>query len=304
LEGDGWEIRNYSSRAAALPAMARYLLACDLAFTWGGRVTLGKFLAAARWLGKQNVVILWCGSDTLEARADFRKGRVEKWIASRTHWAGAPWLAEEVRQMGLPCEYVPVTWVRAVSNVPPLPAKFSVLAYLPDAARVNLYGIDHVLELARQLPDVQFTVVGLQPGQRLPAPDNVSVHGWAPSLVPYYLNATVLWRPVRHDGLSFTALEALGHGRHVLWSYPFGGSIVAPDAAAARVEIERLRDLHESGNLDVNHAGARFVAENFAPEKIREGILGRWQRIIGVATLPAAEPSAQAGERSLRSQER
>jgi hypothetical protein len=70
------------------------------------------------------------------------------------------------------------------------------------------------------------------------------------------------------------------------------------------VEIERLRDLHESGNLDVNHAGARFVAENFAPEKIREGILGRWQRIIGVATLPAAEPSAQAGERSLRSQER
>lgn len=281
LASPGWEFRHYDpNRISELLPSAAYLQRCDLAYSWGGRLTLGKFLSVAKILRKANLVMFWCGSDTLDARPDFEAGRTDPWIAEKIHWAGSPWLADEVRAMGLPCEYVPSTWVDVPAEIPPMPKKFSVLAHLPSATRVELYGIDHVFEVARRMPDVEFNVVGILPGEILTGPANVKIHGRVPSMNPFFREASVVWRPARHDGLSFVALEALGHGRHVLWSYPFPETTVAKDATAGYVEIQRLYDLHQQGNLEVNHAGADYIASNFTPEKIRDGILGRWKRII------------------------
>lgn len=281
LAAPGWEFRHFDPNLAAelLPAAA-YLQRCDLAYAWGGRLTLGKFLSIARILRKKKLITFWCGSDTLSARADYEAGRVDSWIAEKIHWAGSPWLADEVRAMGLQCEYVPSTWVDVPHSLPPLPQSFSVLAHLPSATRVALYGIDHVCEVAKRLPAVQFHIVGILPGERLKTPDNVRVHGRAPSMDPFLREASVVWRPARHDGLSFVALEALGYGRHVLWSYPFAASTVAKDATAGYAEIQRLHDLHMQGKLGLNHAGADYIASNFTPAKIRDGILSRWKRII------------------------
>jgi hypothetical protein len=251
-----------------------------LAYCWGGRLTLGKFLRAARLLHKNKLIMFWCGSDTLEAHKDFQKGRVDPWIAERTHWAGSPWLVDEVRAMGLVCEYVPTTWVETPATIQPMPKQFSVVAHLSSAARVELYGIDHLFEAARRLPHIQFHVVGILPGETLRAPANVTVHGRVPSMIPLIEQASVLWRPARHDGLSFVALEALGHGRHVLWSYPFTGSVVAKDATSGYEEIQRLHQLHMEGQLQINQRGADYVATHFSPAVIREGILSRWKRIL------------------------
>ena len=284
LANPGWEFRHFDPNrlSALLPAFA-YLQRCDLAYCWGGRLTLGKFLSAARLFQKQKLVMFWCGSDTLEGRKDFEAGRVDPWIAERTHWAGSPWLAEEVRTMGLHCEYVPSTWVSVPGRLPPMPEKFSVLAHLSSAKRVALYGIDHLFEVARRMPAVQFHVVGILPGETLSAPDNVTVHGRVPSMTPFFQQTSVLWRPARHDGLSFVALEALGYGRHVLWSYPFTGSVVAKDATSGYIEIQRLNDLHLQGKLQVNRAGADHIATYFSPTIIRDGILSRWKRIVECA---------------------
>jgi glycosyltransferase involved in cell wall biosynthesis len=241
---------------------------------------MGKFLSVARLLRKEKVVMFWCGSDTLGARKEFDAGRVDAWAAERVHWAGSPWLAEEVRSMGLQCEYVPSTWVHAPETLPPMPETFAVLAHLSSAARVELYGIDHLFEVARRMPDVQFHVVGLLPGEKLNSPRNVTVHGRVPSLVPFFHQCSVLWRPARHDGLSFVALEALGYGRHVLWSYPFPECTIAKDAVSGYQEIQRLYDQHRQGKLRVNHAGAAHIASHFTPTVIRQGIVSRWKHII------------------------
>ncbi len=280
LNSPGWEFRHFDPNRLTelLPAVA-YLQKCDLSYCWGGRVTLGKFLAASRLLQKKNLVMFWCGSDTLSARKDYEAGRVHPWIAERIHWAGSPWLAEEVRAMGLQCEYVPTTWVDIPYVLPPMPEKFSVLAHLSSAARVELYGIDHLFEVARRMPTVEFHVVGILPGETLSAPDNVTVHGRVPSLVPFYQRTSVLWRPARHDGLSFVALEALGYGRHVLWSYPFTGATIAKDAASGYLEIQRLHDLHLQGQLPINRLGAAHIAAHFEPSVIRNSLLSRWKRI-------------------------
>jgi hypothetical protein len=276
-----WEFRHYDpNRLSELIPAAAYLQRCDLAYSWGGRLTLGKFLSVAKLLQKKKLIMFWCGSDTLEARKDYDAGRCDPWVADKIHWAGSPWLADEVRAMGLPCEYVPSTWVEIPAILPPMPRKFSVLAHLPSATRVELYGIDHVFEVARRMPTVDFRVVGILPGETLRGPDNVTIHGRVPSMNPFFENASVVWRPTRHDGLSFVALEALGHGRHVLWSYPFTGSTVAANATSGYQQIQRLQDLHARGELQINQTGADYIAANFTSAKIREGILSRWKRII------------------------
>jgi len=252
-----------------------------LAFSWTGRITMGKFLSMSRLLRKEKVVLFWCGSDVLFAQNEYAQRRfVEPWIAERVHWAGAPWLAGEVRAMGLQCEYVPITWVRPVVQLSPFPQKFSVLCYAPNTDRLELYGIDQVLEVAQAMPAVTFTLVGLLPGQKLTVPDNVKLYRWTEDMTPFYRGATVLWRPTRHDGMSFMALEALAHGRHVIWSYPSPGIIQSREASTARIELQRLLDLHRDGRLAFNHAGVDFVAKSFSPDVIRNGMLAGWRKIV------------------------
>src|SRR5262249_49925263 len=106
------------------------------------------------------------------------------------------------------------------------------------------------------------------------------VHGWIADMAPLYQQATVIWRPTRHDGMSFMALEALAHGRHVIWSYPTPGVIQCRDAASARTELERLLELHRTGRLERNHLGAEYVAKHFSSAVIRDGMLAGWQKII------------------------
>jgi hypothetical protein len=290
LETPGWEFRHFDPNRlrSHLPATL-YLQRCDLAYCWGGRLSMGRFLAVAKLLQKKNVIQFWCGSDTLSARREYDAGRVDPWVAETIHWAGAPWLADEIRAMGFSCEFVPSTWVQPPELLPPMPKKFSVLAHLPSASRVELYGIDHLFEVARRLPKIDFHVVGILPGETLPAPRNVTVHGRYPSMYPFFQECSVFWRPARHDGLAFVSLEALAHGRHVLWSYPFTGCTLAADARSGYQEIQRLYDLHCRGELSVNQLGAEYIHKNFRPSVIRDGILARWQRIIeSSASDPAA----------------
>ena len=282
LQSEGWDIRSYASSGLKhLLAKTYYLKRCDLAFSWVGRITMGKFVTIARALQKKRMVMFWCGSDVLEARKQFEsRGVVESWIAEKVHWAGAPWLAEEVRAMGLSCEYVPATWVRPVEALRELPTQFSVLAYTPSARKQSLYGIDQVIEVARSMPEVHFTIAGLPAGEKLDVPKNVKQQQWVSQMSDLYDNSTVIWRPTSHDGLSFMALEALAHGRHLIWTYPFKGGVQANTASEAHIALQHLYKLHCSGQLKTNRSGAEFVSRNFSPGKIRDGILTRWQKIV------------------------
>src|SRR5271165_2077547 len=215
-----WDVRHCSYSPVGLATLVNDLRRCDLAYTWGGRVTFGKFLWAARSLGKNNIVLLWCGSDVLFAQQQLATKKIEPWIAAKIHWAVSPNLADEVRALGLRCEYVQASFVDPVADPKPLPVKFSVLAYLPTLAKGTLYGLDQMLEVARTLPKVQFNLVGVAEGHVPGAPPNLTVSPRVP-MAPAIESATVIWRPVQHDGgISFMVLEALAQGRHVLYSYP------------------------------------------------------------------------------------
>jgi hypothetical protein len=293
LECEGWDVRYHSRQTASgLVLLANDLRRCDLAYTWGGRVSLGKFLGAAKYLGKQKLVMLWSGSDVFFGQEETAAGKMNPWIAKKIHWAVSPWIAEEVRALGLQCDYVQVSFVEPVKEIVPLPAMFSVLVYVPDREKAKLYGWDQIVEVANALRSVEFHVVGLREGEQLEAPPNVKLHGWARDMKPHLERATVLWRPVEHDGLSFMVLEALAQGRHVIYSYPLEGCAQATTALEAQRELKRLLSLHDARTLGINSAGIQSIAQQFTPAKVRGDLLRRWEEIILQNTAAARSRTA------------
>lgn len=281
LKDPSWDICYHPQTLACVPAIASDLLRCDLAFAWGGRISMGKFLWAARCLGKEKVVILWCGSDVLYALQDLAAGKQDSWVAKQIHWAVSPALAAEVRGMGLSCEYVQTSFVEPIEVPVPLPRKFSVLVYVPSRNKASMYGLDQILEVADSLRSVEFTLVGWNEDRPPQAPPNVVVHGHVKDLKAFYEKAAVIWRPVRHDaGISFMVLEALAHGRHVLYSNPFAACIQAKDTQAARRELELLLNLHCSQMLSLNEDGMRLIIEEFTPESVRTNLFRKWAEIL------------------------
>jgi hypothetical protein len=293
IQSEMWEVRDHSRhRASELTTLFNDLRRCDLAYTWGGRITMGKFLWTARCLGKKKIVMLWSGSDVLFAKEQYAAGKMDPWIAEKIHWAVSPSLAVEVRSLGLDCEYVQASFVNPVAHPKPLPTKFSVLLYQPSVERAHLYGLDMALEAAKALGHIEFNVIGLQKGEVLHPPPNVKVHNWVNDVTPFLERATVVWRPVRHDaGTSFMVLEALAHGRHVLYTYPLPGCIQVVGSEAACKEIQRLRALHESGLLDLNRNGMEYVAHDCSPEKVRSELLSRWEKVI-LSPAPATSKNS------------
>jgi hypothetical protein len=287
LRGEEWDVRYRAWRSAAdVAVITQNLHGCDLIYVRGGLMRQGKFLRLARLMGVDRMVMVWIGTDALVATRNAARGNghshVDAWIAKQTHWAVSPWVAEEVRALGLACTHVTDSFIPAPDNLAPLPREFSVLVFLPNAKpdTLWLYGWDHVLEIARRFPEMRFTLVGLSENQGVDAPSNIRNAGYLSNLAPVFKDSTVLLRLPRHDGLSWMVQEALAQGRHVIYSYPFAGCIQAANSDEAASELRRLLDLHNSGSLSPNRAGAEFISRLYNPEAVRAGVWLRWKEIL------------------------
>jgi hypothetical protein len=283
MDGEGWEFRYYPDRNIGnLAAMAKALYSCDLAYQIGGRVTIGKFLRVAKTLGKTKIVMHWIGSDTLSERHVVADGNASKWVLDNVHhWADSNWLLEEVEMLGVRAELVGLPSPLVPERPTPLPKDFAVLVYMPDMDCSRLYGLDRILEVAASLPQIRFELVGLRNGQIPSPPSNMRVQGKLPNLSEVFKHTSVLWRPARHDGLSFMVLEALGHGRHVLWSYPFPGCTWVKTPGEAREEILRLHALYQNGMLEMNSSGPRGLREHgYMPAQLKNSIRERLEEIL------------------------
>lgn len=283
LEGENWNIcRHPGKNPLDLIALVRDLHRCPLTYKIGGRIAGSRFLQAARLLGKDKVIIHWVGSDVLFAQRYLSLGgKPDPWVVRTAyHWAEVAWIAEEVRQMGLKCDVVPLTSAHVPVQPVSLPEEFSVLVYLPSLEKAELYGLNTILQVARDLPSVKFLAVGLRQGRIPGAPPNLKDVGSVPDLTSIYRDVTVLWRPTSHDGLSFMVLEALGFGRHVLWSHDFPGCIRVAGLSDARRELQRLSELHQRKCLQINEVGLHVMAEEYHPQRIKKEILKRFEWII------------------------
>ncbi len=250
----------------------RQLLGSDVMLNIGGRSELTRSQRVLIWCGLP-MIVHWAGTDVIK-----RGHTVGPKVARRVwNWAVAPWLSEELSNgSGLHAEVVSLPWGPIPPTVPDLPETFTVLAYTPYDRRM-FYGIDFILALARRLEDVRFDLLAI--GTEAGFSPNVHTLGWVDDMSPVLERATVLVRPVQHDGMSNMVLEALGHGRYVLWTYPLPGVHRITSLDDAEAYIRSLVNRQASGSLAPNHVGRATIDQVFHPDVVARRMRLRLEQV-------------------------
>lgn len=255
---------------------------CDLIYLIGGDLRPNRFYHLALFLRKK-IIIHWVGSDILDMMSWRNQGNQfsRKLVGEAVHWAEVKWTAKELKELGLYCRVVPLTPAVFPEEVRDLPEKFVVLTYLP-TGKAEFYGESTIVELARKMPEVVFLAVAANTAYRNPNwPSNLISVGWVDNMAELYSEVVLMIRLTRHDGLSFMVLEALAHGRHVIWGYPFTG-VYQTDGSIDRLVpfIEKLYQKHSEKGLHINQVGREYVARFYRPQNVWDSISRGIQEVI------------------------
>ncbi|GAB4337224.1 MAG: hypothetical protein Kow0010_25290 [Dehalococcoidia bacterium] len=235
----------------------------DLVYAIGSSVRVRSPLDLAARAGKR-VVMHWVGTDVqAAAEAWHRRCVSERLLTGATHLVDAPWLAGELRLLGIHAEERPLPVPIAIGEPVPLPETFCVLVYLPTQPHAA-YDIAGTIEVIRALPHVRFVVVG---GFRGELPANAHALGFVDDIEPVYRDVSAVLRLTRHDGLSHTIVEALSFGRYAVWSRPFPGVREASGVEEALVHLRELADCGAKGELPPNEPGIA-AAGRYQPERV------------------------------------
>ncbi len=292
--------------ALASPAGLRKVLAADVllrlgyrpgAPTWRGRGFDALWSVLRTLNPRAQGVHYWQGTDVLNSLEDARAGRLRPGPMARArrelHWTVAPWLDDELAEVGLKSRFIALPVVlEGVQPPASLPAPFTVLSYIPDN-RWDFYDGPTFYRAALALPDLRFEVIG-GAGALVERPlPNLTFFGWQADVRPFLERATVAVRLVRHDGVAQSVREALLAGRHVIYSQNLPMVTVVPYQDPERL-VAALRDLHrrfEAGELQPNLAGQRYVNETFGLDTSLASYLEDLHRLVsGPTALEAPQP--------------
>ena len=286
LRARGWQAEFVPHPGRSLPGWGRIvlkLLRSRLLYLVGTRADRRSpqaLLLRAWW---RPAVVHWVGTDAQIARDEFRRGDLAASVVRRpVHWCDAPWLVEEVAEMGIAAEYVTLPVVGLSRVAPRLPAEFTVLLYLPlDAYDREVFDMETLLRLPLELPTVRFLLIPSPPESLTqPLPQNLDARGWVTNMDDLYGDVSVVVRLTSHDGTSFMVLEALSRGRYVIWTFPMTGATQAQGFEAVAAELRRLYGLHQVGGLHLNAEGMAFSRAAFAPEAAIRNIDQRLRRLL------------------------
>ena len=257
---------NYVKRQFGLRALP-FIPLYDVVYQMGGPLVPRSIFEACK-LFRKPIVKHWLGSDTLR----LHDAEVQRQCAASivTNWADAPWLVDELAAEQIEGDVMGLSPIAATDELPMPAAPLTVLWFLPED-RFEFYGGQMALSLARAMPDVRFLFVGCERRGR-PAPPNVEYLGFLEDIDKAYARSHVLVRMPDHDGLSQMVLEALNHGRHVIWNYPFEATLSASTESDVRKHLDGLRAQLARGPLEHNGAGRAYVRREYLGDVIADRI--------------------------------
>jgi glycosyltransferase involved in cell wall biosynthesis len=270
----GWapQLLRTSVRLEVLTSLIT-LLGCDVWYSIGSPISDRWVHLFGRLLQKPRV-IHWVGSDITQLYSDAHLRALCRRSNVR-NLAEVDWTINELRRLGINAQLAPLPPRLTAAVVEPLPERFTILLYMPKT-RGEFYGRREYERLIRAIGTrARFLVVG---GGELYAPPGADIErlGWCASLNDVYRRSTALIRFTKHDGLSLMTLEALTHGRYVLWSQDFPYAINVRSYDDIEREVFRLIGLHEQGSLQPQHDAARHVSEAYSPARCLARIADYW----------------------------
>jgi glycosyltransferase involved in cell wall biosynthesis len=262
-----WRFVAYPSSRTGLLRAAMSVRTADALLSFAGPAPHPLLLAAARaW--RVPVFVIWAGTDVTRAlEQPFKVPHAQR--AELIHLAVAPWLVDELREVGIAAQYIPIIGVQPSqsSNIPK--DRFSVLTYLPER-RSDFYGIKRVHEVARRLPQIPFLVLGSH-APNGDTPDNVQFCGWQQDTAPFMDQSAVVLRVPDHDGMSLMVLEALARGRYVAWKYAIPGVQQVTTSDDTVTFLSALYDRHREG-LELNQPGISFIETKYEERQVSLGL--------------------------------
>jgi hypothetical protein len=263
IKGDGsfWQRIN----------MLFHLVSSDIVFSMAGAIYRNRFISMALALRKK-VAMYWIGTDVLEARESYQKGWVNsRFINQVQHLCETDWIQQELKEIGVNARIVPMFALDQVPEPVPFPPQFSILAYV-GKDRETFYGMPKLIRLANDFPKVEIKIFHISE-YSLALPPNIKLLGWIDDLAGEFNDCVLFLRLPEHDGLGFTVLEALSHGRYVGYSYPFDHTMHINSYDILQCKVHDLYERFNSGSLDLNLAGVEFIRENHNYPEVMRGLL-------------------------------
>jgi hypothetical protein len=254
---------------------------CDLVYQIGGGPMVNPKVFAVCKAMQRRVVKHWVGSDVLRVRESVVQEQNASGLLE--HWAVAGHLVDELAEAGISATAVPLSAVDSVAPTPLPPAPLTVLSYLPNR-KFDFYNGATVLSLASRFPDVRFLIVGGDDTDHVSS-KNVEFLGYQREMDSIYARSHVLLRLPVHDGLSYMVLEALDHGREVIWNLPFEGARMGRTENEVACHIRELRAALAAGTLAFNVRGREAVHATYSGSRVRDMIRTRLKAMLAKANF-------------------
>jgi len=263
-----WRFIAYPSSKLGVARMVFRTLFADAVVSFGGPAPRPRLVTTAKRFSVP-IFIIWAGTDVMKV-IDGSQHNIDVASTDFIHLSVAPWLSAELQRIGILAPYVPLTGMIAVPAIEIPRDFFGVWTYLPEPRR-DFYGKAHVFEVARKLPDIEFTIVG--PGAPdTSAPSNVHFRGWISDMTTVINRNAVLLRVPDHDGMSLSVLESLALGRYVAWNHPLQGvqQVATPDDTVNY--LRGLHELHRTGKLAINQEGIKTMTTIYEERNVALGV--------------------------------
>ena len=193
--------------------------------------------------------------------------------------AGAPWLKEELKSIGIESTFFPITTIDSnVKNIESnLIRENDFITYLPKN-RFEFYGGEIIKRLANSLPDNNFIIIhpdleSISPTDLIGWTENVKLFPKLSfnEMQEYLKKSKCFLRFTKHDGLSLSVLEALFNQLTVLWTYSF------PHTSTVNLnEFGKIVQLAKDTiiNWSPNTSGCEYIINNYS--------IDNWEKIFSV----------------------
>lgn len=222
-----------------------------------------SFAISLSLLFKKKVVFHWVGSDVKTAINAYNSGKYnQSFINKPIHLTDTPWFVDELKKIGINAIFQPLLTLENKEEIIPFPSDFKVLTYIPQHDQ-EFYGIYRLKEIAEQLPEIKFEVIGTEK-PIVSMPLNVTFYGWVESSKPYIQNSVVCLRIPKCDGLSFFVLEAYSQARYVIYNQKLNFSIYAENDNKIIEQIVRLKNQFDKDISELNTKAREWVEKNFS----------------------------------------
>lgn len=230
---------------------------------------------------RKKIWMQWQGTDVLLALKRAKEGTINrKYIEHSNHFTDAPWLAEELKSIGIDAEIIQYKWLPQIEAT----SKFQQLAAFSYLAqnREEFYGWESIKNLAIKLPDVPFYIVGSNGNNLIDIPKNVIFKGWVDhqEMKKYQREIPIFIRLTEHDGFSLSVLEAFAFGAEVIWTQPHE-LVHHISSNLFEVAFENAHQKILENEFKPNLNNINYIKDNFQKLDVLNKLIKKMENVFG-----------------------